>query len=94
MLLLRAAGLAVAGALRPDHPFVAWAAAVSQATLAAFVVLAVIAPAGAMASVPAPARVSGLVGGLAAYALLRGRLLPSLAVGLVVLMVVRALVDG
>ena len=52
MLALRAAGLAVAGALRADHPFVAWATAVSQATLAAFVVLAVVAPpAGAMAAV-------------------------------------------
>ncbi|WP_431266761.1 hypothetical protein [Dankookia sp. P2] len=49
MLLLRAAGLLVAGALRPEHPLVAWAAAVSQATLAAFVALAIGAPGGAAA---------------------------------------------
>jgi hypothetical protein len=55
MLALRAAGLLVAGALRPDHPLVAWAAAVSQATLAAFVALAVAAPGGAAAAVPWPA---------------------------------------
>jgi hypothetical protein len=95
MLALRAAGLAVAAALRADHPFVAWATAVSQATLAAFVVLAVVAPpAGAMAAVPAPARAAGLAAGLAAFAALRGRLLPSLGAGLLALAAVRAALGG
>ncbi len=94
MLLLRAAGLGVAGRLRPDHPFIAWAAAVSQATLAAFVVLAVLAPGGAMALVPAPARGAGLAAALLAFALLRARLLPSLGAGLLALMLVRALGGG
>ena len=94
MLALRAAGLAVAGALRADHPFVAWATAVSQATLAAFVVLAVVAPAGAMAAVPAPARAAGLAAGLAAFAALRGRLLHSLGAGLLALAAVRAALGG
>ncbi len=92
MLGLRAAGLAVAGALRPDHPFIAWAAAVSQATLASFVVLAVVAPGGVLATVPGPARVAGLVVGLGAYAALRGRLLVALVAGLGALVVVRAVV--
>ena len=57
MLLLRGLGLLVAGALRPDHPLIAWAAAVSQATLAAFVALAVVAPSGAVAGIPLAAGV-------------------------------------
>ena len=89
MLVLRGAGLLVAGSLRPEHPFIAWATSVSQATLAAFVTLAVFAPAGAVASVPLPARLAGLMAGLGAYALLRGRLLPSLCVGLGALVAVR-----
>ncbi len=93
MLALRGAGMAVAGALRPDHPFVAWAAAVSQATLAAFVALAVVAPAGVLAGVPAAARVAGLVVGLAAFAALRG-LLPALLAGLLALVAVRAMLAG
>lgn len=94
MLALRAAGLAVAGALRPDHPFIAWAAAVSQAVLAAFVVLAVVAPTGVLAEVPLAARVAGLVAGLAGYAVLRGRLLPALLCGLAALAATRALLGG
>lgn len=90
MVGLRAAGLLVAGALRPDHPLIAWAAAVSQATLAAFVVLAVIAPGGVAALVPWPARVAGLVAGLIAWRVLRGRLLPALLAGLAALALVRA----
>ena len=94
MLGLRLAGLAVAGALRPDHPFIAWAAAVSGATLAAFVVLAVAAPGGVLATVPLPARLAGLAGGLAGYALLRGRLLPALLCGLAALAAVRWIIGG
>jgi hypothetical protein len=94
MLALRGAGLLVAGALRPEHPFIAWAAAVSQATLAAFVVLAVVTPGGVLATVPLVARLAGLAGGLAAYALLGGRLLPSLLCGLAALAVVRAVLGG
>ena len=56
---MRALGLALAGPLRPDHPFIRWAASVAQATLAAFVVLAVVAPAGTLAGVPWPARLAG-----------------------------------
>jgi hypothetical protein len=94
MLAVRGAGLAVAGALRPDHPFIAWAAAVSQATLAAFVALAVVAPGGVLATVPLPARLAGLLAGLIGYALLRGRLLPALLCGLAALAGVRAALGG
>jgi hypothetical protein len=94
MLLLRGAGLAVAGALRPDHGFIAWAAAVSQATLAAFVVLTVIAPGGVLATVPLAARLAGLAAGLLAFAVLGGRLLPALGAGLAALVLVRALGGG
>jgi hypothetical protein len=90
MLALRAAGLLVAGALRPDHPLVAWAAAVSQATLAAFVALAVAAPGGAAAAVPWPARLAGLAVGLLAFRATGGRLLPALLAGLAALAMVRA----
>uniref|UniRef100_UPI001F3205E6 hypothetical protein n=1 Tax=Falsiroseomonas oryziterrae TaxID=2911368 RepID=UPI001F3205E6 len=58
---LRGAGLALGGALRPDHPVIAWAGAVSVATLSAFVLLAVVAPTGALATVPWPARCAGVV---------------------------------
>jgi hypothetical protein len=92
MLALRAAGLAVAGALGPRHWLVQWAAAVSQATLAAFVALAVVAPGGALAGVPLGARLAGLGAGLLAWRLLRGRLLPALLAGLAALVAVRAAV--
>ena len=91
MLLLRAVGLLVAGALRPEHPLVAWAASVSQATLAAFVALAVVAPGGATVGVPLAARLAGLGFGLLAWWAGRGRLLPALLAGLAALAVVRGL---
>ncbi len=89
MLLLRAIGLLVAGALRPDHPLVAWAAAVSQATLAAFVALAVAVPGGAVAGLPWPARLAGLAVGLLAWRSLGERLLTALGAGIAALLLVR-----
>lgn len=94
MLVLRLAGVALAGALRPDHPFIAWAAMVSQATLAALVALAILAPAGALAQVPLPARLAGLAAGLGALALGGGRLAVALAAGLGAMLAVRALLLG
>jgi len=91
MLALRGAGMLLAGTLRPDHPFIRWAAAVSQAVLAAFVTLAVIAPAGAVAAVPLSARLAGLAAGLVVHAATGGRMLPSLGAGLAALLGVRAL---
>ena len=93
MLALRAGGLLLAGALRPDHPFIAWASAVSQATLAAFVTLAILAPSGIVAGIPLPARLAGLVAALAAYGLLRGRLLPAMLAGLGALVLLRWLLS-
>ncbi len=81
-LLLRAAGLALGGALRPDHPFIAWANAVSVATLSAFVVLSIAAPGGLLATVPWPARMAGVAAGAAGWRLFRGGLLPALLAGL------------
>jgi hypothetical protein len=80
---LRALGLLLAGPLRPDHPFIRWAASVAQATLAAFVVLAVVAPSGALAGVPGPARLAGAAAALGVL-LLPGadRLLLALLLGL------------
>jgi Branched-chain amino acid transport protein (AzlD) len=91
MVALRGGGMLLAGTLRPDHPFIRWAASVSHAVLAAFVTLAVIAPAGALASLPWPARLLGLLAGMAAYAASGGRMLPSLGAGLAVLLAARAL---
>jgi hypothetical protein len=93
MLALRGAGMLLAGTLRPDHPFIRWASAVSQAVLAAFVVLAVIAPAGALAGLPLPARLAALAAGLAVHAASGGRMLPSLSAGLLALLLVRALLQ-
>lgn len=87
MFSLRGAGLLLGGALRPDHPFIAWASAVSLATLAAFVVLAIAAPAGLLATVPWPARLAGVLAGVAGWRLFRGRMLPTLLAGLAGLMV-------
>lgn len=79
---LRALGLLLAGPLRPDHRFIRWAASVAQATLAAFVVLAVAAPTGALAAVPWPARLAG-AGVAVAMALWAGdRIVASLLAGL------------
>ncbi|MBR0657433.1 AzlD domain-containing protein [Plastoroseomonas arctica] len=87
-LVLRLAGVLLAGRLRADHPFIAWASSVAQATLAVFVVLAVLAPTGALAQLPLHARLVGLGVGVAAYFLLRERLLPALAIGLVAVVLV------
>jgi hypothetical protein len=89
MLVLRAAGVALAGALRPDHPCIVWAAAVAQAPLAALVTLAILAPAGALADLPLAARLAGLAAGVLGLFVLRGRLLPALGCGLAALMVAR-----
>ena len=88
---LRLAGVWLAGGLTTDHPAIAWATAVAQATLAAFVTLAIVAPAGALAEVPLVARVAGLGVGVAACLLLRRRMLPALLAGLVAMLAVRAL---
>lgn len=93
MAALRTTGLLVAGAMRADHPFIAWATAVSQATLAAFVTLAILAPSGIVAAIPLPARLAGLAASLAAYGVLRGRLLPAMLVGLLVLVAMRWLLS-
>ena len=90
MLALRGGGMLLAGTLRPDHPFIRWATAVSQAVLAAFVALAVIAPTGALAGLPLPARLAALGAGLAVHAASGGRMLPSLGAGLAALLLARA----
>jgi len=81
MLGLRGAGLLLGGVLRPDHPVIAWATAVSVATLAAFVVLAVAMPSGLLATVPWPARLAGVAAGALAWRLARGGLLLPLLAG-------------
>jgi uncharacterized membrane protein len=90
-LALRVAGVWLAGGLTTEHPGIAWATAVAQATLAAFVMLAIVAPAGALAEVPLSARLAGLGVGVAACLALRRRLLPALLAGLLAMLVVRAL---
>jgi hypothetical protein len=80
-LMLRAAGLLVAGRLRPDHAFVRWAASVALATLAAFIAAAVVVPTGMLASIAFPARILGLVVAMG-WLLRRGGLLRPLLVGL------------
>lgn len=79
---LRATGLLLGGALRPDHPFIAWAGAVSVATLAAFVALAILAPAGLLATVPLGARLAGVAAGALGYLATRGALLPAMLAGM------------
>jgi hypothetical protein len=54
------------------------------------VALAVLAPGGALATVPPAARLAGLAAGLLAWRLLHRRLLPALLAGLAALVVVRA----
>lgn len=80
MLALRGGGLLVAGVLRADHPAIAWAAAVAQATLAAYVALAI----------ATPERLAALAVGAAVLAVTGGRLLLGLAAGLVAATVLRA----
>lgn len=80
---LRVGGMMLARGLSAQHPLIAWATAVSQATLAAFVVFAFLAPAGPLAAVPLFARLGGVGLGLAVLWLARGRLLPALAAGVV-----------
>lgn len=87
---LRAAGVMLAGGLSAEHPLIAWATAVAQATLTAFVVLAIAAPSGALADVPLAARLAGLGVGLV-VCLSRGRrMLPALLAGLAAMLLVRA----
>jgi hypothetical protein len=90
---LRLAGVWLAGGLSTEHPAIAWATAVAQATLAAFVTLAIVAPAGALAEVPLVARLAGLGVGVAACLARRKRMLPALLAGLVAMLVVRAVLS-
>lgn len=90
-LALRLAGVWLAGGLSTDHPVIAWATAVAQATLAAFVALAIVAPAGALAEVPLAARLAGLGVGVAACLALHKRMLPALVTGLAAMLAVRAM---
>ncbi|MDW8313712.1 MAG: AzlD domain-containing protein [Rhodovarius sp.] len=79
---MRAAGLLLAGPLRPDHPVIRWAASVAVATLAAFILLAIAAPSGTMAEIPAPARWTGAGVAIAVLLWGRERVLPALLAGL------------
>jgi hypothetical protein len=88
---LRLAGVWLAGGLTAEHPAIAWATAVAQATLAAFVTLAIVAPSGALAEVPLAARLAGLGIGIAACLLMHRRMLPALLAGLAAMLLVRAL---
>jgi branched-subunit amino acid transport protein len=92
-LALRLVGLLLGGALHPDNAFIAWASAVSVATLACFVALAIFAPAGLLASVPLAARLAGLAGGGLVYLAAGRRLLPAMLAGLGALLLAR-LVTG
>lgn len=80
-LALRLCGLVLARGLSAQHPLIAWATAVSQATLAAFVLFAFLAPSGALAAVPLFARAGGVALALLVLWLAKGRLLPALAAG-------------
>jgi hypothetical protein len=88
---LRLAGVWLAGGLSAEHPAIAWATAVAQATLAAFVALALLAPAGALAAVPLPARLAGLAVGVVVCLAFRRRLMPALLAGLAAMLAMRAL---
>lgn len=79
---LRGAGLWLAGSLRPDHPFIRWAGSVAVATLSAFILLAVAAPSGTLAAIPAPARVAGALAALAVLLAPGERVLAALLAGL------------
>jgi hypothetical protein len=91
-LALRLAGVWLAGGLTTEHPAIAWATAVAQATLAAFVTLAIVAPAGALAEVPLMARLAGLGVGVVACLAMRRRLLPALLAGLLAMLLARAVI--
>jgi hypothetical protein len=93
-LLLRSAGVWLAGGLDSDHPAIAWATAIAQATLAAFVMLAIIAPTGALADVPLAARLCGLGVGVAVCLAFGRNLLPALLVGLAAMLALRAILAG
>ena len=89
-LALRLAGVVLAGGFAADHPLIAWATAVAQATLAAFVALAIVAPSGALADVSLAARLAGLGVGVAVCLGYGRRLLPALVAGIATMLAVRA----
>lgn len=87
MLLLRSLGMALAWRLPPGHPAIAWAAAVSEAALSAWVVLALLSP----GPWPVPVRLAGAAVALAAFLASGRRLLPGLAAGLLAIWAIDAL---
>ncbi|HEY8613995.1 MAG TPA: hypothetical protein VIL69_22265 [Roseomonas sp.] len=87
MLLLRGIGMALAWRLPPSHPAIAWATAVSEAALSAWVVLALISP----GPWPLAARLAGAAMALIVFLAAGRRLLPGLAAGLSVIWGVDAL---
>ncbi|MBP0444598.1 hypothetical protein J8J14_07360 [Roseomonas sp. SSH11] len=78
MLALRGLGMALAWRLPPGHPAITWATAVSEAALAAWVVLALLSP----GPWPIPARLAGVAAALIAFFATGQRLLPGMAAGL------------
>ncbi|MCR0983892.1 AzlD domain-containing protein [Roseomonas populi] len=84
MLALRGIGVALAWRLPADHPAIAWATAVSEAALSAWVVLALVSP----GPWPLAARLAGAGVALAVFILAGRRLLPGLALGLAAVWVV------
>lgn len=89
---LRGGGVLLAGGFSSDHPLIAWATAVAQATLAAFVALAVLAPTGALAEVPLAARLGGLTVGVVVCLAYGRRMLPALLAGLAAMLLLRAII--
>ncbi|WP_043833043.1 hypothetical protein [Muricoccus aerilatus] len=77
-LLLRATGLILAWRLPATHPAIAWAAAVSEAALSAWVVLALVSP----GAFPVAVRLTGAGVALGTFFLTGRRLLPGMATGL------------
>ncbi len=88
---LRVAGVVLAGGFSSDHPLIAWATSVAQATLAAFVALAIVAPSGVLADVPVLARLGGLGVGVLVCLGYGRHMLPALLAGLAAMLVMRAL---
>ncbi|WP_426955394.1 hypothetical protein [Muricoccus radiodurans] len=86
MALLRGVGLALAWRLDARHPAIAWAAAVSEAALAAWVVLAMVTPGGPWS---VTARLAALAVAVGVFAAAGRRLLPALAAGLAVAALLR-----
>jgi branched-subunit amino acid transport protein len=79
--VFRFLGVAIGRRISPQSPFLAWVRLVATALLTAVVAKILMTPSGALAAVPLPGRVAGILGGFVAFFAFRRSVLAGVLAG-------------